>query len=71
MITENNKKYTIVSLEKVHDKSQFNCGIEILNQYLKTQAGQDAKKNVAVTYVLTAPASEKIDKFNKKKIEDG
>lgn len=59
MIIEN-KKYVITSLEKKHDKNEFNCGVDPLNQYLKTQAGQDAKKNVAVTYVLTTPTSEKI-----------
>jgi ribosomal protein S18 acetylase RimI-like enzyme len=60
MIAENNKKYSIASLEKRHDKKDFNCGIDALNQYLKTQASQDAKKNVAVTYVLTIPTSEKV-----------
>lgn len=61
MIDENNnKKYFIAPLEKKHDKREFNCGIDALNQYLKTQASQDVKKNVAVTYVLTTPTSEKI-----------
>lgn len=57
---DNNKKYVIATLEKKHDKQDFNCGVDALNQYLKTQASQDVKKNVAVTYVLTPPTSEKI-----------
>jgi len=57
---DDNKKYVIAPLEKKHDKRKFNCGIDVLNQYLKTQAGQDVKKNVAVTYVLTTPTSEKV-----------
>jgi len=60
MTTKNNKKFVIAPLDKTHDKSEFNCGIDVLNQYLKTQAGQDAKKNVAVTYALTPLASKKI-----------
>lgn len=59
MIGEN-KKYLITSLQKMHDRNDFNCGIETLNQYLQTQASQDAKKNVAVTYVLTLPRSDNI-----------
>jgi len=57
---DDNKKYVIAPLEKKHDKHEFNCGIDPLNQYLKTQASQDVKKNVAVTYVLTTTTSEKI-----------
>jgi predicted GNAT family N-acyltransferase len=60
MMIENTKKYLIVSLDKMHDKSEFNCGTDVLNQYLKIQAAQDAKKNVSVTYVLTSSVSEKI-----------
>ena len=46
-------KYIITHLEKRHIKDKFNCGVDALNEYLKTQAGQDMKKNVAVSYVLT------------------
>lgn len=60
MTTENNKKYIITTLEKKHDKNDFNCDIDALNQYLKIQASQDTKKNVAVTYVLTTLISKKI-----------
>lgn len=52
-MTDENTKYLIYSLEKKHDRSQFSCGNDALDQYLKIQAGQDIKKNVAVTYVLT------------------
>src|SRR3989338_1620800 len=34
--------------------------IEALDHYLKMQASQDIKKNVAVTYILTSPDSEQI-----------
>lgn len=53
-------KYLIEALEKKHNKSEFKCGIAVLDQYLKAQAGQDIKKNVAVTHVLTTEDSDKI-----------
>lgn len=53
-------KYWVEPLEKKHNKSEFKCGIDALDQYLKTQAGQDIKKNVAVTHVLTTESSDKI-----------
>jgi predicted GNAT family N-acyltransferase len=55
-----NTKYVIAHLEKKHDKSEFNCGVDALNDYLKIQAGQDMKKNVAVSYVLTTDNSNSV-----------
>lgn len=53
-------QYQIEALEKRHEKSEFKCGIDALDQYLKIQAGQDIKKNVAVTHVLIPKDSKKI-----------
>jgi predicted GNAT family N-acyltransferase len=36
-----------------HDRAAFSCGIAPLDGYLKTQAGQDMKKNLAAVYVAT------------------
>jgi len=57
---EQASKFVITSLEKKHDKEKFQCGIEALDNYLKIQASQDAKKNAAVTYVLTTESSEQV-----------
>lgn len=35
-----------------HDRTQFNCGIETLNNYLKVMASQQAKKDNTRTFVL-------------------
>ncbi|MGE0315902.1 MAG: GNAT family N-acetyltransferase [Lautropia sp.] len=35
------------------DRSDFDCGVEALNRYLRQQAGQDAKRFVATTWLLT------------------
>ena len=53
-------KYVIEHLDKKHDKTFFSCGVAALDQYLKTQASQDIKKNVAITYVLTQRGIEQI-----------
>lgn len=35
-----------------HDRAAFFCGVAPLDTYLKSQATQDAKRKIAVTYVL-------------------
>lgn len=35
-----------------HDRSGFDCGHDVLNRYLTTQATQDVRRNFAQTYVL-------------------
>ena len=56
-------KYRIEQLDKKHNKNLFSCGIEALDQYLKIQASQDSKKNVAITYVLTQQGSDHVAGF--------
>ena len=35
-----------------HDRSGFDCGVAPLDRYFRTQAGQDARKNMAAPFVL-------------------
>lgn len=35
------------------DRSNFDCGVEALDRYLRQQAGQDAKRFIATTWLLT------------------
>ncbi|UCI31991.1 GNAT family N-acetyltransferase [Mesorhizobium sp. B4-1-4] len=37
------------------DRSAFSCGVEALDRYLHSQAGQDARRRVAASYVLLEP----------------
>ncbi|MCX7114985.1 MAG: GNAT family N-acetyltransferase [Gammaproteobacteria bacterium] len=53
-------KYVIERLDKKHLKAEFSCGENALDHYLKTQANQDMKKDVAITYVLTHPDAAQI-----------
>jgi GNAT superfamily N-acetyltransferase len=56
-------KYRIERLDKKHNKNLFSCGTEALDRYLKIQASQDNKKNVAITYVLTQQDSDDVSGF--------
>lgn len=40
-------------LDKKHNREDFDCGKELLNNYLKTQAGQDIKRKLSACFVLT------------------
>jgi ribosomal protein S18 acetylase RimI-like enzyme len=45
--------FAVEELEaKRHNRSGFDCGVEALNRYLKTQAGQHRIKGIATTFVL-------------------
>lgn len=39
-------------LNSAHDRSAFASGVEPLDRYFRTQAGQDARKNMAAPFVL-------------------
>jgi hypothetical protein len=43
----------IEPLNDAHDRAAFVSGVEALDRYLKTQAGQDARKRVSSCFVLT------------------
>ncbi|WP_194975695.1 GNAT family N-acetyltransferase [Aquiflexum lacus] len=52
-------KYSkIVLLEKKHQKAAFNCGKPLLDNYIKTQVGQDSKRNLTVCFVIVNDANE-------------
>jgi predicted GNAT family N-acyltransferase len=45
--------FAVEELEaKRHDRTGFDCGVEPLNRYLKTLAGQHRAKGIATTFVL-------------------
>jgi predicted GNAT family N-acyltransferase len=44
--------FTIERLKKSHRREDFSCGDDALDRYIRQQAGQDQKKNVAATLVL-------------------
>ena len=42
-----------VSLESFHSRDDFECGQQILDEYLKKQANQDIKKKLSACFVIT------------------
>jgi GNAT superfamily N-acetyltransferase len=43
----------IVPLDATHDRAGFTCGVESLDRYLKTQAGQDVRRKANALFVLS------------------
>lgn len=52
--------YRIEALGKAHDRSGFSCGSAALDRYLHQQARQDAEKNTAAPFVLTAAPAPQV-----------
>jgi GNAT superfamily N-acetyltransferase len=49
----------IALLREDHDRSSFTCGVDSLDRYLKTQAGQDVRRKANAVFILSevsAPA---------------
>jgi predicted GNAT family N-acyltransferase len=46
--------YRIEPLGDQHDRTAFSCGVEPLDRYFRTQAGQDNRKRIASCFVLVA-----------------
>jgi hypothetical protein len=47
-------------LDSRHNRKDFDCGNELLNNYLKHQAGQDVKRKLSVCYVLIENSTDYI-----------
>lgn len=55
MPDEREEKLRVEALASGHDRSRFESGVEPLDRYFRTQAGQDARKNMAAPFVLLLP----------------
>lgn len=51
-MTSSPNPFTLVLLEKQHDRKSFDCGSEPLNTYIKQYALQNQKRDVARNYVI-------------------
>ena len=49
------KELRVEPLGSSHDRSGFECGVEPLDRYFRSQASQDARKNMAAPFVLVLP----------------
>ena len=50
-------EFVIEPLAKKHKRADFSCGSAPLDQYLKNQASQDAKRGIAAPFVLVTPVN--------------
>ncbi|MFV0566758.1 MAG: GNAT family N-acetyltransferase [Flavobacteriaceae bacterium] len=50
-------------LDKKHNRNNFDCGKELLNNYLKTQAGQDIKRKLSACFVLSESETNNIQGY--------
>ena len=53
MAKRSSEDLRIVLLRDEHDRGGFTCGVESLDRYLKTQAGQDVRRKANAVFVLT------------------
>jgi GNAT superfamily N-acetyltransferase len=49
------ERLRVEALTSDHDRSRFESGTEALDRYLRIQAGQEARKNMAAPFVLVLP----------------
>jgi len=52
------RELVIEPLNRNHNRTVFNCGIESLDRYLKRQAGQDVKRRVSRVFVVRSLEDE-------------
>jgi len=53
MATRPSEDLRIVLLGEEHDRGSFTCGVESLDRYLKTQAGQDVRRKANAVFILS------------------
>ncbi len=55
--------WTVEPLAKAHDRQAFSCGNETLDRYLRNQAGQDARRNIAAPFVLVGGGGTQVQGY--------
>lgn len=55
MSAEPDERPRIEPLGSQHGRAEFSCGVPALDRYVRSQAGQDARKRVAAPFVLLSP----------------
>ena len=56
-------QYRIEVLAESHDRAAFSCGVDALDRYLKTQAGQDVRRRIANCFVAVSAGSAQVAGF--------
>ncbi len=45
-------RFEVAPFDTTYDRAAFSCGVEPLDRYLKQQARQDLRRNVAAVFIL-------------------
>lgn len=53
---EVSQSWVIQPLSSAHNRISFDCGVSAMNLYLREHAGQNAKRNIARTFVIVQAA---------------
>jgi GNAT superfamily N-acetyltransferase len=53
--SEEGETLRVEPLGEGHDRSDFDSGVDALDRYFRTQAGQDVRRNLAAPFVLQLP----------------
>lgn len=56
-------RFIVGPLEARHDRGTFACGVDALDAYLRTQASQDVRRNVAAVFVAEDRATGAVAGF--------
>jgi GNAT superfamily N-acetyltransferase len=56
-VAQSKADLAIAPLGDAHDRAGFTCGVESLDRYLQTQAGQDVRRRANGVFVLTDKAA--------------
>jgi GNAT superfamily N-acetyltransferase len=56
-VVQSKPDLAIAPLGDAHDRAGFTCGVESLDRYLQTQAGQDVRRRANGVFVLTDKAA--------------
>mgnify|MGYP000557231986 CR=1 FL=1 len=55
--------YLTEPLNKTHDKENFSCGKDLLDNYFKKQVSQDIKRKLSTCFVLIDKSNEKVKAY--------
>ena len=55
--------YLTVSLDSKHNRADFRCGKDLLDNYFRTQANQDFKRKLAACFVLVDKKTSKLSGY--------
>ena len=60
MVNYNEINYLIEPINPQHKRANFDCGIDVLNRYLKVQANQDKRKFVTAPFIAVREDNQEI-----------